>query len=67
METFCCGNGIMVEMQRVAECLAMHWVLLRFWNPKILTLEKKKRNMVINNVCFNLLVFLVSPLYFILV
>lgn len=42
METFCCGNGIMVEMQRVAECLAMHWVLLRFWNPKILTLEKKK-------------------------
>lgn len=29
--------------------------------------EIKKRNMVINNVCFNLLVFLFSPLYFILV
>lgn len=52
---------------RVGESLAMHWVLMRFWNPKILSLGKKKKKKHGNNVCFNLLAFLFSPLYFILV
>ena len=33
----------MMDMQREAEPLAMRWVLLRFWNPKILSLGKKKK------------------------
>lgn len=54
-----------MEMQRVAESLAKHEALLKFWNPKILGLEKKKkRNMAINNACFNLPVFLFSPLLY---
>lgn len=32
-----------MEMQRVAESLAKHEALLKFWNPKILGLEKKKK------------------------